>query len=370
MKLGEGGEAFFVFETMSDIPADLQTSPLVSPAASPGPVSPISDSKTTLGEPDYLNLEDDAASRNSSDVPLVRRAQSDSGNPYHLSPNEDPVKRPNSGDWSKFYERSVSEDVLPTTSRLMDLQSRIRGAAQGANEELNQTPRPKSPTLDPAAVLQRAHTLSRKLSISNIPSHVTDNGDVMLDMHGYKMEEEDNIQAEAIAKKILSEEFEGNYDLGSLMGADQQGNLWIYASEDAKKEADRKAGMASLNAGTSSLSPGQPDAFDAESGYSSDGGRSVDVDGEPRQLATPPNTPPSTKDKMLQAAKAATTGDPNRNYAKTLRLTSNQLKSLDLKSGLNTMSFTVNRATCTANMYLWKYNVPVVISDIDGTITK
>jgi len=34
------------------------------------------------------------------------------------------------------------------------------------------------------------------------------------------------------------------------------------------------------------------------------------------------------------------------------------------------MSFTVNRATCQAYMYLWRYDVPVVISDIDGTITK
>lgn len=34
------------------------------------------------------------------------------------------------------------------------------------------------------------------------------------------------------------------------------------------------------------------------------------------------------------------------------------------------MSFTVNRATCQAFMYLWRYDVPVVISDIDGTITK
>src|SRR5205814_6743783 len=64
------------------------------------------------------------------------------------------------------------------------------------------------------------------------------------------------------------------------------------------------------------------------------------------------------------------TGDPNKNYAKTLRLTSNQLKALGLKEGANTMRFSVNRATCQAYMYYWKYNVPIVISDIDGTITK
>ena len=36
----------------------------------------------------------------------------------------------------------------------------------------------------------------------------------------------------------------------------------------------------------------------------------------------------------------------------------------------NHMSFTVNRATCTAFMYLWSHKTPIVISDIDGTITK
>ena len=35
MKLGDGGEAFFVFEGNADIPEDLQTSPLLTPASSP-----------------------------------------------------------------------------------------------------------------------------------------------------------------------------------------------------------------------------------------------------------------------------------------------------------------------------------------------
>ncbi|KAH0230551.1 LNS2-domain-containing protein, partial [Aureobasidium melanogenum] len=41
-----------------------------------------------------------------------------------------------------------------------------------------------------------------------------------------------------------------------------------------------------------------------------------------------------------------------------------------LKPGPNTMSFSVNRATCTAFIYRWRWDVPIVISDIDGTITK
>jgi phosphatidate phosphatase LPIN len=55
MKLGEGGEAFFVFETSDNIPEDLQTSPLVSPASSP-PLPAEASSAPGLQEPEFLDL--------------------------------------------------------------------------------------------------------------------------------------------------------------------------------------------------------------------------------------------------------------------------------------------------------------------------
>ncbi|KAJ3055774.1 hypothetical protein HK097_009344 [Rhizophlyctis rosea] len=62
-------------------------------------------------------------------------------------------------------------------------------------------------------------------------------------------------------------------------------------------------------------------------------------------------------------------------YAKSLRLTSEQLKFLKLKRGPNTITFSVKSgfqgtAICSAKMYLWGTDDKVVISDIDGTITK
>lgn len=67
--------------------------------------------------------------------------------------------------------------------------------------------------------------------------------------------------------------------------------------------------------------------------------------------------------------------EPVRHYAKTLRLTSEQLKELNLKKGMNTMSFTVQSsfsgvAVITSRVFLWDSDYQVVISDIDGTITK
>ncbi|KAG0171948.1 hypothetical protein DFQ28_011742 [Apophysomyces sp. BC1034] len=65
---------------------------------------------------------------------------------------------------------------------------------------------------------------------------------------------------------------------------------------------------------------------------------------------------------------------PRKRYAKTLRLTSEQLKNLNLKKGVNTITFSVTSylgtATCAAKVFFWDHDVKVVISDIDGTITK
>jgi phosphatidate phosphatase LPIN len=213
--------------------------------------------------------------------------------------------------------------------------------------------------------MSRAISLSKKLSGSNIPSHITDTGDLMLDMTGYKSNEEDAIRAEVLARKILAEELEGSYDIGALIGADEHGNLWIYSSEEAKEAAYRTTALSSMRP-TTALSE---DAV-SDPGYHSEGDHSTiepaiaarhhrtKSDVQPG-FPTPPQSP-------LQDSFAVET----RNYAKTLRLTSDQLKALQLRPGPNLMSFSVNKATCTANMYLWNGNVPIVISDIDGTITK
>lgn len=59
MKLGEGGEAFFVFETTDNIPESMQTSPLVSPASSPPfpPLPATGSNVSNLSEPDFLDLD-------------------------------------------------------------------------------------------------------------------------------------------------------------------------------------------------------------------------------------------------------------------------------------------------------------------------
>ncbi|XP_040283260.1 phosphatidate phosphatase LPIN1 isoform X1 [Bufo bufo] len=62
-------------------------------------------------------------------------------------------------------------------------------------------------------------------------------------------------------------------------------------------------------------------------------------------------------------------------YKKTLRLTSDQLKSLKLKNGPNDVVFSVTTqyqgtCRCEGTIYLWNWDDKIVISDIDGTITR
>jgi len=286
---------------------------------------------------------------------------------------------PVSGDWSEAsIERCNTDEILPSRrkhSSVLDVAERERqtrsltptlathdGASEGLTERSH-----SPPPLPTKEAIERAMALSKQLSASNIPTQVTETGDLMLDMTGYKSSDDDALRAEVIARKILSEELEGNYDIGALIGADEHGNLWIYSSEEAKDAASQRAGMAGVFP-----SPVLTSDVASDPGYHSDtesnttntpfvpSHRRSESESGGVGLATPPKTPTDS----------ATAGDPNRNYAKTLRLTSDQLKCLGLKAGPNPMSFTVNRATCMANMYLWRYDVPIVISDIDGTITK
>ncbi|XP_051562329.1 zgc:123305 isoform X1 [Myxocyprinus asiaticus] len=62
-------------------------------------------------------------------------------------------------------------------------------------------------------------------------------------------------------------------------------------------------------------------------------------------------------------------------YRKSLRLTSEQIEGLNLREGANKVVFSVTTqyqgtCRCEAAIYLWNYNDKIIISDIDGTITK
>ncbi|KAI0375900.1 LNS2-domain-containing protein [Pilatotrama ljubarskyi] len=84
-----------------------------------------------------------------------------------------------------------------------------------------------------------------------------------------------------------------------------------------------------------------------------------------------PATPESTSDTPTRGTSEPETA--NKRFAKTLRLTSSQLKSLHLKPGANSVTFSLSAtgvAACSARLFVWDWTDLVVVSDIDGTITK
>ncbi|XP_036026642.1 phosphatidate phosphatase LPIN1 isoform X5 [Onychomys torridus] len=99
------------------------------------------------------------------------------------------------------------------------------------------------------------------------------------------------------------------------------------------------------------------------------------------QLGLAPRTKheSSSSDEEHAAAKPSTSSHlsllSNVSYKKTLRLTSEQLKSLKLKNGPNDVVFSVTTqyqgtCRCEGTIYLWNWDDKVIISDIDGTITR
>ncbi|XP_042908467.1 phosphatidate phosphatase LPIN1 isoform X1 [Parasteatoda tepidariorum] len=90
----------------------------------------------------------------------------------------------------------------------------------------------------------------------------------------------------------------------------------------------------------------------------------------------PPLDLPETVAQTLTGAKNIEDVKPfPEKYKKSLRLTSEQIKNLNLQNGPNEFTFSVTTAyqgttKCTCHVFLWNYDDKIVISDIDGTITK
>lgn len=91
--------------------------------------------------------------------------------------------------------------------------------------------------------------------------------------------------------------------------------------------------------------------------------------------ALPSPSPPSTINNVEM--ETGTPIDPKANiqFQKSLRLPHEMLEQLNLQPGANTMSFTVHTrlqgtATCLARIFRWRNDSRIIISDVDGTITK
>ena len=147
MKLAEGGEAFFVIETTETIAPGYQTSPLVSPAASPKPHATEGTPTIELAEPEPLDLATHTRRQSvylDNEV-LGHRLRT----PVSIAP------RPASGDWSgrpmDMY-RSATDDILPTVresfahrfDKAQSQPAEDHGSASGSDSNRSSSPPPLS----------------------------------------------------------------------------------------------------------------------------------------------------------------------------------------------------------------------------------
>lgn len=76
-----------------------------------------------------------------------------------------------------------------------------------------------------------------------------------------------------------------------------------------------------------------------------------------------------------QSSKVNNNQSPRKNLLRTNIPTNEQIASLNLKDGQNIIAFSfstrvLGKQEVDAHIYLWKWNARIVISDVDGTITK
>ncbi|KAL8058813.1 hypothetical protein ABFX02_03G045900 [Erythranthe guttata] len=95
----------------------------------------------------------------------------------------------------------------------------------------------------------------------------------------------------------------------------------------------------------------------------------------PRSIIDPSAIEILNKSGNLEVAKNSTKLEVKKKIVKTLTPTSEQLASLNLKEGKNIVIFTfstpmLGKQQVDARIFLWRWDTRVVISDVDGTITR
>lgn len=306
MKLGEGGEAFFVFETdATDLLQSLMTLPVISAQSSPE-MSPNVGTNASAGKQNGgLDVGD------SGDV-------------------GEPVGEPEALDLNE--NSSLREDT-------------------------NTPPR------------LTFETVKRITQDLNIPLKIDVNGDVILDMDGYKPNLQKNIE---LSDKLVHDIF--LTEMRAALG----GNEWLghQAKDDDLAQTRLLKSIVKKDAdGLIRLVYDDEEYTDADSEHPSMPLAELTIPLE--QTPVPPVADTPVVDHVdlsgPNSPDSPDSGDePNKTYIKTLRLTLEQLAGLGLQYGRNELVFRLPQGglQVEADLYLWKSTVPIVISDIDGTITK
>ncbi|GCE98179.1 hypothetical protein ZYGM_003131 [Zygosaccharomyces mellis] len=300
MKLGDSGEAYFVFETSTNvqgIPEELLSSPVMSAMNSP-PQSPRQDNQAAEGDKSEGEFE---ASKKLEEPDFLDINDSESG-----TDNSNNTGSP-----------------LPTVSRTKTFQEK----------------------------------LNRRLTQIHIPSKLDNNGDLLLDIEGYKPNKDKVHDTDNQLKQLLKDELGNDLDISGFVKEDSNGNIRIVNPFEDHHHHQYPVSP-----------PDSPPMTANESALN------IEFSGDSSTLSgyTSSNTEADTNTNTNTDSKGSSSSTDGKFFIKTLRLSSEQLKCLDLTYGENDLTFSVDqgRALISSKLFVWRWNVPIVISDIDGTITK
>ncbi|KAL9937439.1 hypothetical protein V8E36_003848 [Tilletia maclaganii] len=336
MKVGETGEAFFVLEVddndSAEIPDALVTSPILSAASSPGAtpsfdVTSLDDSNAGVFDVEPLDLG--AAAVSPAEVQATRAATQAA-----VARSEE------SHAATAFTELSINDNE--TDSDMLS-----------------------------------ATASSQRTAVGNAIPVAPKELEAMLDMDGYKVTGEAgqdhhhhhfNRLLRRAAQKADQEEVDNELrrETEQFFGRGHQRALDSVAFLD-KEPAAADEGTEDLTHRLLARAKSDP-AIDISATSAGDLSAHEAAEKIMDDVVNGPAGPFRIRTN-LPTAKSA------KKFVKTLRLSSEQLKSLNLKKGMNTISFSVTSsysgvATCTARIFLWDSSFQIVVSDIDGTITK
>ncbi|XP_029313594.1 phosphatidate phosphatase LPIN2-like isoform X2 [Cottoperca gobio] len=141
----------------------------------------------------------------------------------------------------------------------------------------------------------------------------------------------------------------------------KSGRWWFWRKSSVKQLSDTKLEtQESLSGESSGLHPA-PETQQKAAEWSSDD--------ETKELNAAAPAPMPTEHVQTEGPA------PCHSYRKSLRLSSDQIASLKLREGPNDVTFSITTqyqgtCRCEGTIYLWNWDDKVIISDIDGTITK
>lgn len=325
MKLNDEGEAFFVFETDGYVPEYLRTSPVVSAKSSPSNSPRLTSNFNSNDDLEYLDIGEganDSTILTSPKKDLIERMEDGNNNDNNDNDNNDNENNDNDKKSNESIDNPGSEPIS------------------------------RAGSMSP---VERARSITMKL---NIPSKVEANGDILLDMHGYKSDKKDIRETDILVKQLLQEEFGDDVDIDSIMNTDLEGNIRILNTEGLTPESSLPSSRLDSSSSSLPSTVSNKDSNIAESNIPSPEPLNIDESND-----------------NINANKSFDSEGNEKNHDvhfKTLRLSSEQLKYLSLKYGENDIKYSVNngKSVVVCKLFLWKRSTPIVISDIDGTITR